>query len=342
MKDKYEKVLLGVAALIAIAMIVLGVLKLGKVDEEFPSAIEIEKGALPIEAERNITQAVATLSKSPTLSPVRNTEGRELDIFTGVNLFVRRGEDVPKDIDEEKTEPIHPPIPNKWWLTNGLEEEIGYGDAPQLDFDKDGFSNREEFDEKTNPNDKNSFPSLFAKVKVASINKEQWYLRFSDFGGGALSFRIEGTADMGKRKIENRMRGGLAIMPGEVFFNEEPFKGRFKFVEKMEKEVRPGIPKPFAKVEDLKPGKEGRTYEIPSGAHGTLYSDYTARLFLDTPDQMAAKFEIEEGMSFSLPFDEEAKEKPYTLKEIGDDGTSALLLWDNNGETKELRLKVEN
>ena len=341
MKDKYEKVLLGVAALIAVAMIVLGVLKMGKVDDEFPSATEVERDALPIKAEGRIAEGIGTLSRPPTLAPVRNSEGRELNVFTGVNLFVRRGEDTPKDIDNEKTKPVHPPIPNGWWLNNGLAEEIGYGDAPQLDFDKDGFSNREEFEEKTNPNDKNSFPSLFAKVKVASIAKEQWYLQFSDFGGGALSFKIKGTAEQGKVQINNRMKGGKAIMPGEVFFDDEPFKGRFKFVEKLEKEVR-NIPRPFAKIEDLKVGKEGRLYEIASGNHGVLYSDFTARLFLDTPDQRDEKFEIEEGMSFSLPFDKDAKEKPYTLKEIGEDGMSALLLWDNDGETKELQLKVES
>ena len=341
MKDKYEKVLLGVAALIAIVMIVLGVMKLGKVDDDFPAATENPKGSPPIEAENDITKAIGSLSKPPALFEPRNPEGRLLDVFTGVNLFVRKGDVTPLDIDDEKTQPVHAPIPNGWWLNNGLAEEIGYGDAPQLDFDGDGFSNREEFEAKTNPNDKNSFPSLFAKVKVASIAKEQWYLRFSDFGGGELSFRIEGTADQGKRKIENRMRGGLAIPPGETFFNEEPFKGRFKFVEKLEKEVR-GIPKPFAKIEDLKPGKEGRLYEIASGGHGVLYDDYTARLFLDTPDQMDGKFDVEEGMSFSLPYDKDAKEKPYTLKEIGGDGTTALLLWDNNGDTKELLLKVEN
>ena len=341
MKDKYEKVLLGVAALIAVAMIVLGVLKMGKVEEEFPPATERELGPSPIVAEKDIIKAIATLSKPPVLAPVRNAKGREVDVFTGVNLFVRRGEDAALDIDEEQTKPIHAPIPNIWWLSNGLEEEIGYADAPQRDFDRDGFSNLEEFEEKTNPSDKNSFPSLFAKLKVASIAKEQWYLRFSDFGGGSLSFRVEGTADNGKRKIENRMRGGKAIMPGETFFEEEPFKNRFKFVERVEKEIR-GIPKPFAMIEDLKSGMGGRRYEIPSGTHGILHNDYTARLFLDTPDTMQGKFDIEEGGSFSLPYNPDAAEKPYTLKEIGGDGTTALVLWDNNGETKELELKVEN
>lgn len=342
MKDKYEKVLLGVAALIAIAMVVLGVMKLGAVEDDFPSPTERVKGSPPIETETVVNMAATTLTQPLYLGTQRTADGREVKSFTATNLFVRKGSnDPPLDIDHPKTPPVHPPIPNKWWFKNQMSQEIGFGDAPQRDFDKDGFSNLEEFEEKTNPNDKNSFPSLFAKLKLASIDKEQWYLRFSDFGGGSLSFRIEGTADKGTRKIENRMRGGKAIPPGETFFDEEPYKGRFKFVESFEKEVR-NIPKAFAKIEDLKPGKEGTIYEIPSGSHRTFRDDYTARLFLDTPDLQGEKFEIEEGMSFALPFKADAESKPYTLKKISEDGTSALLLWDNNGDPKELELKVEN
>ena len=342
MKDKYEKVILGVAALIAIAMIALGAMKLGAVEEEFPAAEENPRSSPPIAAASDVNAAANTLTKPLILGAALMESGREVKVFAAANICVRRGSDEqPLDLDDPKTPAVHPPIPNKWWLSNGMGQEMGYGDAPQRDFDKDGFSNREEFDEGTNPNDKNSFPSLFAKLKVASIDKEQWYLRFSDFGGGALSFRIEGTADRGTRRIENRMKGGLAVPPGTAFFEEGEFKGRFKFVETFEKEVR-NIPRKFAKIEDLKLGKEGKIYEIPSGSHKTFQDDYSARLFLDTPDQRSEKFEIEEGLSFALPFDKDAAEKPYTLKEIRGNGTSALLLWENNGETKELELKVEN
>jgi hypothetical protein len=342
MKDKYEKVLLGVAALIAVAMIALGVMKLGAVEEDFPTTSERPQDAPPIETEALVNTAATTLTTPVYLDQQRTPDGREVKSFTATNLFVRKGsDDPPLDIDHPKTPPVHPPIPNKWWFKNGMAEEIGYGDGPQRDFDGDGFSNIEEFEEKTNPNDKNSFPSLFAKLKVASIDKEQWYLRFSDFGGGALSFRIEGTADKGTRKVENRMRGGKAIPPGETFFDEEPFKGRFKFVETFEKEVR-NIPKTFARIEDQKPGKAGKVYEIPSGGHRTFQDDFSARLYLDTPDLRDEKFEIEEGMSFALPYDKDAAEKPYTLKEIRGDGSSALLLWENNGDPKEIELKVEN
>lgn len=343
MKDKYEKVILGVAALIAVAMIALGVMKLGAVEEEFPPATENPSGANPIEVEDIVSRNVQTLSSPITMDQKRTAQGRGVDTFTGVNLYVRKGADANQTVDPDAPgeKPVHPPIPNSWWEKNGLGKEMGYGNAPQLDSDKDGFSNLEEFNEKTNPNDKNSFPSLFAKVKVASIEKEQFLLRFSDYGGGSMSFRIKGTVDQGKRAVENRMRGGKVVAPGGIFFEDDPYKERFKFVEAFEKEVR-NIPKTFARVEDLKEGKGNRVYEIPAGAHDLVQSDYTARLYLDTPDQKGNVVGIEEGMSFALPFDENAAEKPYTLKEIGQDGTTALLLWENDGETKELQLQVEN
>ncbi|MBK1834831.1 Amuc_1099 family pilus-like system protein [Roseibacillus ishigakijimensis] len=339
MKDNYEKIFLGVAAVIAIAMVVLGVMKLGAVEEEFPAATENPQPAIPFDKEVEISQAVTTLSTAPTVDPVRTAAGREVEVFTGVDLFVRKGAETPVDIGDSNEKPVHPPIPNSWWLTHGMGDEMGYGNAPQRDFDEDGFSNGEEFEAKTAPNDKSSFPSLFAKVRLASVEQEQWYLRFSNFGGGSLSFRIEGIQD--GKKAENRMRGGATAAPGDIFFADAPYQNRFKFVELKQVEAN-GIPKDLAVVEDQKEGKAGKVYEIPAGSHQTLQSDYTARLYLDTPAEENNVFEVEEGMSFSLPYDENAQNKPYTLKEIGGDGTTATLLWDNNGETQELELKVEN
>ena len=342
MKDKYEKVILGVAVLIAIAMIVLGVLKLGAVEEDFPVPGENPKTARPIESDGVITQNVQWLSKPLVLGPEETDKGRKVDTFTGPNIYVRRGEKGTVDPDAPGEKPIHAPIDNNWWAENGLSDVMGYGDAPQQDSDDDGFSNMEEYNEKTLPNDKNSFPSLFAKVKVASIESNGWKLRFSDYGGGKLSFKVEGIAEVnGKRmKVTNRMAGEAAA-PGDIFFEKEPYKGRFKFVEAVQKEVR-SMEKTFAMVEDLKPGKGNRVYEIAPGTPKVIYKDYTARLYLDTPALRNEKFEVEEGMTFALPFDAKAAEKPYTLKEIGEDGKTALLLWDNNGETKELQLRLEN
>lgn len=344
MKDKYEKVILGVAVVIAIAMVALGVLKLGAVEADFPPPGERPSGANPIPSEPFITKNAAHLSNPPKLEQAVTDKGRPVDCHTGVPLYVRKNVDLKLTVDLEDPdgEPVHPPIPNSWFIKHGMSKEIGFGNAPQLDFDADGFSNLEEYKVGTKPNDKNSFPSLFAKIKISSIDFERWVMRFSDSGNGSYTFRITGTADQQKRKIENKNRFDTPIKVGDTFFATEPYKGRFKLEEIFEKQVR-NIPKKFAKVQDLQAGKGNRNYEIASSTRDQKeVKDFTVRLFLDTPDHRDNIFALEEGASFSLPFDKEAAEKPYTLKEIGADGTTILLLWDNNGETKELELKLQN
>lgn len=336
MKDSYEKVLLVVAAIAAIALAVFGFLKT-KAVEGFSEASENPRSSPPIQGEVLVNESAASLAKPPRLEPVVVGQVREVENFTGVDLFVRRGEETPLDLLAPETKPVHPPIPNRWWTKNGIDP--GFADSPQRDHDEDGFSNIEEYDAKTNPADSNSFPSLFAKIKVAGVDKEQWYLRFSNFGGTSLRFNIEGKLNGKLEKTKGNIDKPTQV--GEVFFEEGGYKGRFKYVELLKKDVR-GIEKEFAKVEDQKVGKAGKTYEIPSGAHRTLQTDYSARLYLDTPDEVGTKFTVEEGMSFSLPYDPDATEKPYTLKEIQNDGTKLLLQWENNGETKQLELDVPN
>ena len=340
MKKSYEKVILGVAVFVAVAMIALGMKKLGGVEEDFPDAREKMGKAPSIGTESLVNYAARTISEPVALQTVQTSEGREISSFVSEKLFVKKGEEGAIDIEAPGSPSIHSGIPNDWWFKHGMESEIGFGDAPQRDFDKDGFSNLEEFKEKTDPSDKNRFPSLFDKLRLADIGKDDWYLRFSSFGAGALSFKIEGIID--GKKAENKMRGGKAITPGMAFFAEGAYKERFKFVELGKIEGRGGIQKDLAKIEDLKEGKGNQIYEVPSGANRIIRSDYTARLFLDTPDQRDSKFEVEEGMSFSLPYDSEAKEKPYTFKGIGPNGDTALLLWDNDGKTTEVELSVKN
>lgn len=336
MKDSYEKVLLVIAAIAAVALGVFGFLKTKSVND-FADASERPQPAEPIAGELVVNESASSLTKPPSLQPVVVGQVREVENFTGVDLFIRRGEETPLDLLAPETKPVHPPIPNRWWTNNGIDP--GFADSPQRDHDEDGFSNIEEYEAKTNPADSNSFPSLFAKIKVAGVDKEQWYLRFSNFGGDSLRFNIEGKLD--GKLAKNKGDIDKPTQVGELFFEEGAYKGRFKYLSLLKKEVR-GIEKEFAEVEDQKPGKAGRKYEIPSGAHRTLQTDYSARLYLDTPTEEGNKFSVEEGMSFSLPYDPDAAEKPYTLKEIQNDGTKLLLQWENNGETKQLELDVPN
>ncbi|MDP0490957.1 MAG: hypothetical protein Q7Q71_07910 [Verrucomicrobiota bacterium JB023] len=331
MKENYEKVLLGLGVVVAIVLGVFGFLSLSSVDEEFGEASNTMNDAEPIRSRGFIDESVASLTSPPMLSQVETAQGRSVDLFTSVPYYVRKGEEQAIDLLAPGAPVVHPPIPNEWWITHKIDP--GFGDSPQRDEDGDGFSNLEEYEAETNPTDENSFPSLFAKVKVSDLKETKWLLKFTDYGAAGYSFKIEDT-----NRQTNRISGGGAVKVGERFFPDGPYAQRFLYQEKFTKEER-GLQRAHARVEDLKPGKEGTIYEIPNN-NKEPESDFTATFYLDTPDQKGNPFDIDEGMSFALPYDEDAEVKPFTFKEVQDGGSSILLLWESNGETKELKLSV--
>ncbi len=73
------------------------------------------------------------------------------------------------DIYDPAAANIHAPIPNLWFIQNGLANELGRADGAIIDSDNDGFTNREEFDASTNPCDANSYPLLVAANKAPKL-----------------------------------------------------------------------------------------------------------------------------------------------------------------------------
>ncbi len=82
------------------------------------------------------------------------------------------------DIYDPSVEPIHAGIPNEWFLQHGLLEALSVSGGDTLDSDGDGFTNREEFDAKTDPSHAESLPPLVqaeagkpAKLEVVSVER---------------------------------------------------------------------------------------------------------------------------------------------------------------------------
>src|SRR5690606_36077504 len=138
--------------------------------------------------------------------------GRPVDLFTGIPLFIKR--DAPQTaIDLQKDAPVHAPIPNTWWIENRLDP--GFADSPQRDPDGDGFTNLEEYNAKTNPNDPTSHPPLLAKLMYQKDESLSWVLRPGfDVGDGAFTFVYK--EDGGK---QNRATAASPVNPGDVFFS---------------------------------------------------------------------------------------------------------------------------
>ena len=169
------------------------------------------------------------------------------------------------------------------------------------------------------------------KLVVKEVKSTQVHLRAQDFGGGKYSFRLQTAA--GARI--NRM--AAPIEAGEnIVFSDELMKNRFKFVELKEKQMRKGGINQQVKfwvIEDLKPNKKGVTYEIDrQGNPGIL--DSTVEFALDAIGKGGETFKVEERTRFSLPFDANAKEKPYLLKVDRENKKIEIEYTDKDGNKK--------
>ncbi len=112
----------------------------------------------------------------------------------------------------EGSDQLHPPITNDWLIANGLD----YIDMniKEKDADGDGFSNLEEFEKKTNPNDPKDAPASFNKLKLVGFKPVPFRLEFKgDPSGDGKEFQInlkdlKGSARSQYRKIGDQIEGG--------------------------------------------------------------------------------------------------------------------------------------
>lgn len=97
----------------------------------------------------------------------------------------------PPVVDKETEDTDVDGIPNKIELAWGLDPQ-NPADATG-DFDRDGFSNLEEFRAKTDSKDAQSFPDPVVKLRVAVIKPVPFYLRFvgtSAFADGTSRYQL--------------------------------------------------------------------------------------------------------------------------------------------------------
>ena len=78
-----------------------------------------------------------------------------------------------------KTAEVHPPVPNEWFETYGLN--IADPDVLNQDPDGDGFSNLEEWQGHTNPTEKSSHADYLSDLKMKSFTEEPFRLIFSSW-----------------------------------------------------------------------------------------------------------------------------------------------------------------
>jgi len=319
LSQNYEKAALGAAAVAALGFVCLGWSKVGNVAEDFNVNTQGGGNNNPAVAKADlVAKAVSSLSLNRPWTQAK-VEDRLVDLFTGVQLFIAR--DQPgKAVDLYKSPPIHSPIPNLWWIQNGLDP--GFADSPSRDADDDGFTNLEEFLAKTDPKDLKSHPPLINKLKYEKDESLNWYVRPGFPDGDSFTFNY-GDTQAGR----NRTKTGVTVKPGELFFADGVMKERFKYLG-MDKrmEMNPSthtqMEVTYAKIEDQLPNKKGVVYEIPQFSEGRAQEfskyDRSALLSLEAIGNEGKQETIKENTRFGLPFD--SPKKDYLLKKVTPDG----------------------
>jgi hypothetical protein len=334
--ENYEKAALGAAIVTTAGLAFVGWSKLNSVEDEFSSAA---KGVGIKDSSVAKADSVSTAISSLKLKrewTQKDYDSLPVDLFTGVALFVNKNKlDTPVYLI--KGEPVHPPIPNSWWLENKIDP--GFGDSPLRDFDEDGFSNIDEFNAKTNPANADEYPALITKLSYLGDESVRWILRPGFETDGAFTF------EFGSSKGGNKVDAASPVSPGALFFEKGVAQGRFKLIgsekrKELNKAIGTEVELTIVKIEDQKPNKKGTTYEIPAGfrkvdANQFAKYDRTAILSLNALGLAGKQMRVEENTEFALPPD--AKKKAYKVTEVTPEKVTVEYL-DANGKAVSLEI----
>ena len=315
--DNYEKVTLGGAVVVTIALAALGFKNKGDLAEAFRLPAPKKNTETGVAGLQDMQGVMTSLGAVHEVHQA-DLDGRKVDLFTGVSLFAKK-DDLQNPVDLLKSEPVHAGISNTWWLKYGIDP--GYSDSPDQDPDDDGFSNREEFTVETDPTDTGSFPEPVMKLRAIGVSTTQVHLKpQSVLGGGKQSmFKLETKASV----RVNKMKPDPVVVGDVISFIKPLMDKRFKFVGLDQRQNTNGTVDTIWVIEDLQPSKKGTQYRFdkrgdldghPGRALGIM--DSTVELTLQALGQGDKSFKIEESGYFSLPFDPKAAKKPYLLKTV--------------------------
>lgn len=313
--DHYEKAALAGTLLVAVALCYTGLQSKNAVEEDFNEPIA---GEGPDDPSVKDGDKVAIAKSSYEMAQKWNKaepDGRPVDLLTGVPLFVDK-DNLKKPVDLPKSPDIHPPIPNQWWIEHRIDP--GFGDSPQRDEDKDGFTNEEEFTAKTDPTDNRSHPNLIQKLVYLGDESLKWVLRPSGFPAVEQPEANFEYSDSNRLKL--RTPAADPIKVNGLFFTGDlakDAKDRFKYLGFEVKRVRndridADEDITIIRVEDQKPNKKGMIYEIPANFRVANAAEFTkydrkAKLSLEALEFSGQEFKVEELTDFGLPENSEVK-----------------------------------
>jgi hypothetical protein len=189
-KKKHDKFILLIAALILLASSIFLVVSASGFASRF--AVPPENSRKTIEDPD--FQAVQ-VAQDKLEAPVKWTPPGEAGLLVARPYIVRDGQLIEISADSE---PIHPPVPNAWFLEYGLP--IQDSNVLQLDTDDDGFINREEWksrmtEQSTDPTDPDDHPDLATRLFLVDVVQNTFMMQFSaETMEGVFQINFPGTS----------------------------------------------------------------------------------------------------------------------------------------------------
>jgi len=298
LKEHYEKVALIVGGLVLLLGVYFGINSFGAADDYIAANRGGKPGPLPKGVlDQPATKALQELNAENKLAldfdPLKPS--REIYMFKSIALYGRQGQKTPIDIVDPKAAQVHPPIPNSYWSDNQIGEQLIYENALQLDPDKDGFTNEEEFQAKTNPNDAKSHPDLIDKVGAEAIDVQTINFSYNEAGSGRIFPKF--VKKPGNLRINERAplsKGGkFPSAPRNNDIGE--YEKRYEYIDLEGKGVN--------KLLKIKDTLTGIIISVPKDRAGIDTEDLTAVLYLDALGKgNDPGVKLRSGQQFSLPF----------------------------------------
>lgn len=330
-EEHYEKVAIGVGAIVLAGGVYLGITAVSN-SSTFANVNNGKSNGVPPEGtlKGKVNVALNSLSEEhdiiKKLDPA--TDKTELYLLKSVPLHGRNDSLDLLELNNPSAKNIHEEIPNSWFFENGLTNEMNYANAVELDSDKDGFSNIEEFKAGTNPTSLDSHPELLPRLRLENVDSSNFILTFTEINKETINLNLKQRKPAPLRfsfKLALKETGPVKKMGSSL----GTFENRFTFERKQSNRGFQG-----AKITLKDNASNGRLLEFNRRDKFEV-TDLKAYVYLDALGQGNEEaYLLQKGDKFGLPF--ASKKKTYEVVDIileeGSKSNHIVKILDENGQ----------
>lgn len=286
-KTKYDRVLLGTFAVLALALGGLVIVKAGDVKKQFTPVVQGKKNAElgGKELEEKVAQTLEALKTEVERTPKVLGPNKTAELFVSVPVVkTATGETI--NLLDDQSPPVRPPIDNAWLYKHELD--ITRDDIAQIDTDGDGYTNLEEFEGKSNPRSRSSMPEWYTKMRYKECLKDPLSLKFTIYDDLSGELQIQ--------RVEPAPKRTDFVKVGQVLQRAAP---RFKLVRLDRREKTTGGSSSLAPVAILQDLQDTAAPPLEIMLGETVQRPKLTALLVD--GLSGKEFKVVQGQEFEIP-----------------------------------------